>query len=447
MRICIINEFFYPDNTGGTGTVLADLAQNLLVVDPNLEIDVLTSRTLYRSEGQTPPTRECWDGIDILRLNTPAPMTASTVKRLAANSVFALAVLWQLLLRKRYDALIVTTAPPPAPFAAQVIRLLKRTPYAYVTYDLEPDRAAALKVLPVTHPVARILRRLQRGWLRSSDEVVALGRCMKATLHSRYGIPLEKISVIPIGHDATRVTPVESTSTEFRKKHGLRGFVALYSGNFGRYHNFDTILDAAKRMAVTHPDMTVVLVGNGSQRPRIAARIETEAIGNVRLFPFVPREEFSDLQASADVSLVTLEPGMEGLCVPSKFYNILAAGRPTLAIVGPQAEVSLTVEEEKCGIRVDPEDVDGLVDALSAMIESPDELNRMGRNARIALENHYSNALVARQYYGVIKKMTLRHSLRRANAESGRAAVRHGEAATAEAVSQSKSRAMRNKAD
>ena len=195
-------------------------------------------------------------------------------------------------------------------------------------------------------------------------------------------------------------SPPRSHETRFRAKHGLHGFVLLYAGNYGLYQNFDTILDAAKKLLKAgRRDITFVLVGDGAKRDHIEQRIADEGIANVRLFPFVNAEDFPDLLASANAALVTLEPGAEAVGVPSKFYCILASGRPVIAIMAPTSEVSRVVEEASCGIRVNQQDTTGLVNAITKLAQSPQMCDTMGKNARNVLESSYTLTHAADRFY------------------------------------------------
>lgn len=399
MRVCIVNEFFYPDSTGGTGAVLSELARSLSDGWPGLEIDVVTTRRLYRGEAAQLQAVEDWDGIRIRRLSTPEAQGKGMGQRLIANLLFSFSALGFLLRQRRFDAILISTAPPTLPIAARLLRSLTGTPFVYVVYDLEPDRAVCLHAAAENGRSARMLRRFQRQWLQTAETVVVLGRCMRDYIHQRYDVEAQKIAVIPIGAEPDALRP-QRKATRFREAHGLTGFVALYSGNFGRYHDFDTLLDAAR--ALRGQPITFVLVGGGAQAERIAGRIADDGLENVRLFPFVAKAEYEDLMASADVSLVTLEPGMEGLCVPSKFYSILASGRATLALVGKTCEVARVLDEENCGIQIDPGDRDQLIAALTRLADDPATVERMGMNARRALVSRFATRQIAEQYYAVL---------------------------------------------
>ena len=397
MRMCIVSEFFYPDMTGGTGMLLSDLARGLHDTF-GVEVDVITTRHLYRDPGAKLPRQENWDGINIFRVAAPNFNRDTTERRLVGNLLFSGSAFFKLLSRKRYDVVLAATAPPTVPAVAQAYEKLTKTPYLYVIYDLEPDRVVRMEVMAADSYPVRLMRRLQQGWLSSAAKVIVIGRCMADHLTQNYGMPAERVEVIAVGAEAGRIVP-SYRETALRARHGLTGFVVLYAGNFGKYHNFDTILEAAKRLQDSPTPITFALFGNGAQEKKIRARVAKENIANVKIFPILPQSEVPDLLASADVSLVTLEPNMEGLCVPSKFYPILASGRPTIALIGECSEVARVIAEADCGVRLDQGDTDRLVEVLTRLAENPEEAARMGRNARQVLEEKYDLGHVIRQYH------------------------------------------------
>ena len=402
-RICIVNEFFYPDNAGGTGSVLSDLTRTLRQNHPELQIDVIASCNLYRDKDVVLPALEDWDGVAIHRVRVPHAGGSSTLMRLLLNSLFGCLSLGMLLRISSppFDMLLIGTAPPTLAMAASLYKLLTGTPYTYIIYDLDPDRAIRMGVITERSLFAKLLRALQLGWLSRASKIVVLGRCMRDYISETYRIPRSKFEVIPIGADPAEIVPL-IRATRLRERCRLSGFVVSYSGNFGRYHNFDTMLDAAKRLLAMGRDVTFLLIGDGAKKAYVEARIADERIENVKVMPFVPKDEYADSLATADASLVTLEPGMEGLCVPSKFYSILASGRPVLAMVGENSEVAHVLNEAHCGYRIDQADVEALVECIIRLADNPAESERMGRNARRVLVENYATELVAEKYYNLI---------------------------------------------
>ena len=402
LHVCIINEFFYPDDAGGTGTVLSEMAEALHHDHPDVKIDVVTSNNLYRDWDRKLSPYQEWNGIRIFRLDGPHAGGLSAIPRLAVNTAFGIKVLAQLRRLPRYDLLLIGTAPPTVAMAAELYKAVKKSPYLYIVYDLEPDRAVRMGVVAGRHPITVMLRRSQRRWLHAAAKVIVLGRCMQEYVSRTYGLQMHQVETIAIGSDGDVIRPLDK-KTRFRAAEGLSGFVACYAGNFGRYHNFDTILDSAKDLLRRGAGITFALVGGGAQQAHITRRVADEKITNVRMFPFVAKEDYADLLASADVSLVTLEPGMEGLCVPSKFYSILASGRPTVALVAPEFEVARVIDETGCGVHMGQGDAECLSAALFKLSQDPEAADAMGRRARAVLEDRYSTRQVAAQYYQAIQ--------------------------------------------
>jgi colanic acid biosynthesis glycosyl transferase WcaI len=401
MRICILSEYFYPDSTGGTGTVLSKLIRHLKDNYDNLEIDVIASRNLFRGEVGTLAGREQWDGVNIFRLKAPVPRKKSVKRRLAANMVFTARAFVRLVLaRRKYDLVMVVTAPPTLPLAAKLFSGLTKTPYVYLVYDLYLDMAIAMNMVSPTSRIIKTFRKVQKGWFHGAACTVVLGRCMRDHVAETYGLGLDRIGVVPIPSNLDLIVPMPRDETKFRSDNAIKNFLVLYAGNFAQYQDFDTLLDAAKLLS-HRSDITFAFVGDGAKKEYIAGRIVVEKLNNVKMLPFVPEDQLCDMLASADVSLVTLERGIEGLAVPSKFYNILASGRATVACVPPASEIAHVIAEADCGVQVHQEDALALASVLEQLADDPETLARMGRNARRVCEENYGFARIGKQFYRI----------------------------------------------
>ena len=417
MRICVLSEYFHPDNTGGTSPVMSGLVRHLKDHYKDLEIDVITSKNLFRGYASPPPEIEDWGGVSIRRIASPPPAKDSTRRRLLSNVLFTNAVLRTLMLsRRKYDLVLVVTAPPILPMAARAYRALTGTPYVYLVHDLFLDMALAMNILKDGGRSTLAMRNVQRKWFDAASRVIVLGRCMRDYVSTRYAVEAEKLEIIPIPANLQQIQ-VKNHQTHFRQQHDLSGFVVLYAGNFARYQDFDTLLDAAAQLR-DRADMTFVFVGDGARREQIEARVRDENLTNVRLLPFVPAEQLNDMLASASVSLVTLEKEIAGLAVPSKFYNILASGRPTVAVVNAQSEVGYIVKETGCGVQVDPENSANLEKVLRQLADDPARLKQMGINARAICEARFSREHICQQFYQVFEEVVSSRKKKRNAAKS-----------------------------
>ncbi|PKN64830.1 MAG: hypothetical protein CVU57_13545 [Deltaproteobacteria bacterium HGW-Deltaproteobacteria-15] len=370
---------------------------------PNLEIDVFASNKGYRNSAKHAVFKN-WDGIQVHRIDTPRSNQSSTLMRFLMGTWFSLRTALELAGRNTYDFVFLGTNPPSAPLIAKLTPWMRRVPYAYLIHDLYPDVLMRLGILPQRHPFFRIAKHFQRQWLKDAKKVIVIGRCMRDHIIDNYDLLPEQIAVITNWSDPKAI-PLLPKCTRFREKHSLSGFLVLYAGNFGKYQNFESILDAAELLQEREEEITFVFVGEGAKKDYLIRTTAKKRLNNVQFFPFVPTIDYPDLLASADVSLVTLESNMEGVGVPSKFYNILASGRPTLAILNPSSEVARVLNEYDCGIRVDPESPNQIADALNKLLYSPSTVLRMGHNARQAFLKNYTLEIIAEQYIRTFREV------------------------------------------
>ncbi len=403
-KVCFLCEFFYPDNLGSTGTIISHLARHLHDSYGDLRVSAITSTHLYRGAHRPLRRRENWRGIFIRRVDTPPTKQPSTFKRLLVGAQFSLGVLNKLLLGPHVDVVIVLTNPPILPLVALWLQRLRGTRVIYLIHDLYADMSVAMGHASPDSRAIRLSQKLQQFFLQGSDAVVVLGRCMKSHLDTKFDLSSDKIRVLSNWGEIEK--PVSRENSKFRLQHGWTDkFVVLYAGNFGQFHNFDSILDAAKILH-ERSDIVFALVGGGAKHDEVAERVRLEGIGNVQMFPFVPMSELPDLMGACDVALVTLEKGTEGLAVPCKFYNILSSGRATIALMGEEAETVRVVEEERCGARVDGDDAPGLARVVQTLADDPVATLRMGQAAREAFERFYTLQAIGNKFHALIQEVT-----------------------------------------
>jgi glycosyltransferase involved in cell wall biosynthesis len=191
------------------------------------------------------------------------------------------------------------------------------------------------------------------------------------------GIDPARVAVV---RDGARL-PQEQGSREHPAVHEIRSgfrFVILHAGNLGFYGAWDTLLRAAEMLS--GDGIGFVFVGEGAQRERIAA--SANGCPNIKLLPFRPPEEVRHVLAAADLHVVTVRRGLQGVVVPSKLYPILAAGRPILALAPRDCDAARVVESSGCGVVADPDDPVSLLNMIQDLARDPARVADMGRRAR-----------------------------------------------------------------
>jgi lipopolysaccharide/colanic/teichoic acid biosynthesis glycosyltransferase len=132
------------------------------------------------------------------------------------------------------------------------------------------------------------------------------------------------------------------------------------------------------------PEIQFVFVGEGVKRSALEEQVRTEGPDNVRFLSYQPKERLAESFAAADVFIVSLKRGLAGYIVPSKLYGILAAGRPYVAVVEEESEVTAITRKYECGLLAKEADADALAARILALYRDPALARRLGENGRQA---------------------------------------------------------------
>jgi len=211
--------------------------------------------------------------------------------------------------------------------------------------------------------------------------------------------------MIPIWSDDRLIQPVEVEKNPFIKRWNLDGkFVVSYSGNMGRFHDMETIMEAV-RVLNGNDDICFLFVGEGYKKKWMKEYANKWELGNCQFHTYVEREEHVFSLACADVGLVSLSPGQEGLSVPSKTFGILAAGVPVIGIMDRNSEISFVIEENNCGFVIEPGNVEGLVETIFRLYSNPGLRQKLGKNGLLAIRNKYNLKNAANKYYSILRSI------------------------------------------
>jgi colanic acid biosynthesis glycosyl transferase WcaI len=386
-RIVFINRYFYPDHSA-TSQMLSDLG--FFLAASGREVCVVTSRQRYDVPDALLAPRETVRGVAVYRVRTTRFGRANLVGRALDYFTFYLAAGWAAWrLVRRGDMLVAKTDPPLISLVAMLVARLRGAYLVNWLQDVFPEVAGALGMRLGRGYVGSIIAAVRDSSLRAARCNVVLGVRMAESVAKR-DIATERIAVIPNWADDRAIVPVAASANPLLAQWGLADkFVLGYSGNLGRAHEFGTILDAA---ALLQDDTRVIflIIGSGARLPWLKDEAARRGLRNFVFQPYQPREQLAFSLGAADLHLVTLQPALEGLIVPSKFYGIAAAGRPVAFIGDQDGEIARILREQDCGRSFAVGDGAGLASYARGLAQDRSEVARLGRNARAMLESKYS---------------------------------------------------------
>ncbi|HSM80177.1 MAG TPA: glycosyltransferase family 4 protein, partial [Nodosilinea sp.] len=249
---------FFPPDYAPTGQLMAELAQSLS--RQGLKVQVFAGQPGYAYDLPLAPQHEVVQGVTVRRTRTSRLWPRRIRGRAVGGILYCLRSLVKLLHpARRGDLVLVTTEPPYLPVLAYLLHCLFKQPYLCVVYDLYPEVAVALSVVPASHGLVRLWSWLNRRTWRQAEAIVVLSQTMKQRIVAQCPEVADKVSVIHNWADPGLISPRPKGDNWFARQHQLTRFTVLYSGNMGRCHDLDTIMAAAQDLR--HDPVQFVFVG------------------------------------------------------------------------------------------------------------------------------------------------------------------------------------------
>jgi colanic acid biosynthesis glycosyl transferase WcaI len=221
----------------------------------------------------------------------------------------------------------------------------------------------------------------------------------------RDGLPGHRIVTIPNWADASLIQSVDRRDNPFVQLQGLDGrFVVMYSGNLGVVHEVETLL-AVIRATRSIPTLCFCFIGDGAYMRHLRETAGLEGWDHVRFFPYQTKDELRFSLSAGHLHLVSLREEMVGLCVPSKIYGIMAAGRPVLYIGPGESEAAWVIRESKSGFIVQPGDWQRAADAIGRCSQDHNYCEQLGQAAREYAFRYAHRARATTRFWQVLREV------------------------------------------
>lgn len=398
-RLWVISELYYPEETS-TGYYLTRIAEAMTA---KFEVKAISGQPNYSARGTVAPRNEFHNGVEIFRVAGTTLDKNVIVFRLANMITLSLSVLFAGLRRFRAgDRVLVVTNPPAVPFVAAVAALTRGSVYSLLIHDNYPEILVAAGKARGSSFLVRSVSFFNRWLHKHASKIIVVGRDMKELLAQKTAGLDVPIETIPNWAELENVSPAPRSENRMLAELGLTDrFVILYAGNIGPPNDVESIIEAASSVA-GEETFSFVFLGAGAKKPWLQRQVAERSLSNVVLLEPRPRSEQTDFLNACDLAVVSLVDRMLGVSVPSRTYNILAAGKPILAITDANSEVARVVREEQVGWIVPPGDPEKLITALREAYAARGQLAEMGRRARLAAEAKYSLETATRRYLDAI---------------------------------------------
>jgi colanic acid biosynthesis glycosyl transferase WcaI len=405
VRILIITPFYAPDL--GPSAALYEMLSEELVRLGN-EVSVISAVPHYPTGRVSKDfrgrlfRRENRDGVDVTRVWVPSVDRSRLSLRLLSFLCYQLLAAF-VGIRRRYDVVIVSNPAFEIALPLFLLGFVRRKHVIYSVHEIYPDVGVKLGIF--RHgAVISFVEWMERFCCNRAAYVRVISEGYKRALEAK-GVPSSKLAVIWDWIDTDFVRPMPRRNA-FSTQWGLDDLlVVMYAGNIGPTQGLESVVQAAQ-LLTRESSIRFIFVGDGTAKPGLEQLVRSKGLKNVVFIPFQPREMLPQVLATADVSLVTLKKGLGADSVPSKFYSILASGRPVVAAVDSGSDISALIRESRSGMISEPENPSALVSAILDLARDATLRRCFGENGRNYVSNCRSKRQAAKRFQELILRVS-----------------------------------------
>jgi len=343
--------------------------------------------------------KEVCHGIKIIRTYVRSSPEKSFMNRMLFYLSFLLfSIAGAMKLKDRYDLVYATSPPLFVGLSGYIISRLKRAKFVFEVRDLWPECAVALGALK-SKTAVRLSQNLADFYYQKAIKVVAVTRGIYDHLKQRR-LDVGKLCIIPNGVDLQMFDHSRSNVLHKRKLEYPQQFTVIYAGILGLAQGIETLAEVAK-LLLHKREVQFLVIGNGPLRGKLIQMQKTNVLENVRIMDEMPLKEVIKYIILADCCLVPLKKAeVFKTALPSKMFDAWACGKPIILSVDGEAREH--IEKAKAGVWVEPEDSQGIANAIIYLFENPQLCVQYGSNGRKYVEKYFSRKVQAEKLEKVL---------------------------------------------
>jgi glycosyltransferase involved in cell wall biosynthesis len=389
----VISELFPPEETS-TGYIMGEIAN---AMTQKYDVKVICGPEVYdeKKKSLCNNSQSIDQSIELIRV---APVKENKESKLSRIKKFVL-MSWQLykIARrkiKKGDRVLMVSNPFPLIVLMGQLRKHRDFNLFMLVHDIFPE--GLYTEMNVPSWAYRHAEEVFNKAYSRVDTLISLGRDMNEVLKAKCSNQNHQPKIVTIENwgDVEGIKPKDRVSD---------GIIKIqYAGNIGNAQGVGEMVEYLYEAG--NESLLFNIWGTGSAEDRIKGRVhELNMEKSVRFNGPYSRKQQQEVLNDSDISLVTLVKGMFGLGVPSKTYNILAAGKPILYIGEKGTEIWQVVEDSGIGYCFEPDNSKGVVDLLKSLsIDNLPQLKEMGTKARTIVERNYSKDIILKKFLEVV---------------------------------------------
>jgi len=387
----------YPPENGAAAKRLKSYAQYFQKL--GWQVNVVTpapsypQNEIYDGYGKKIVDRRCEDGVQVYRIRPWIVDRANLFKRFFSE--FYISFLITLVAIRLKSTFLLATVPYISMgLLGYLLSKIKKTQFILEVRDLIWRYGSAAEKR--TFGLETVLEKIFFHISRNSDYLVTTTQGQLDYFIKGHSVPTKK-RVVPNGVSINLIDKIDSankcSSIQKTKKISV-----LYAGIIGFPQGLNLLIEAAKKVK----NVDFVIAGDGVEKARLEKKVKKEGLNNVNFTGYLSQDRLLDLYMKCDILYASLiDDPVFKLTQPSKIWEYMCVAKPI--IYCGNGEANKVIEDSNCGIAVEAEDLDGVVEAISTLSNDAQLRKEMGNNGRLYIEENYQRDKILDQFSKYLK--------------------------------------------
>jgi glycosyltransferase involved in cell wall biosynthesis len=392
VKVLLVHQHFKTPYTGGA---IRSYYLAKALVDQGIRTIVITAKEAsgYHVENV--------DGIEVHYLSVPYNNNFGFYRRGLAFMRFVWNAIKLSGSFRDADVCYAISVPLTVGIIARTIRSRFKIPYIFEVGDLWPDAPIQLGFLR-SRMLQGYFYGLEKRIYHSAFSIVALSPAIKSAVEKK--VPGKVVHLLPNISDTDFFHPV-SKAGELEEKYGVNDkLVIAYIGAIGYANGLDHFFDCARECQLAALPVHFILCGEGALLGHLKQRDKQEQLNNFTFIPFQNREGVREILNVTDASFISYKPvSVLETGSPNKYFDGLAAGK--MIIVNFGGWIKDDIEQNACGIYVDPRNAGEFPEKIMPFIQQKSLLEQYQLSARELAQRSYSRAELGSRFTRIIRSV------------------------------------------
>jgi glycosyltransferase involved in cell wall biosynthesis len=337
------------------------------------------------------------DGIKLIVINSGDSNRMAIWRRVIRALKFSMISSFYTL-KLDADVIIASSGPITIGIPGLMGKFFKRVPLVFEVRDLWPDGGIEMGLIKGKISI-QISRLFEKIIYKNSSLIVTASLGQKNQIGHRFNDL--KILNIP---NASDIDLFQKSSREEKIPEIFKDKpLILHIGSLGFIHNCIHLVKVAKELKGKgyEDKLNIVFLGEGKDRKMLEDFVTENNITNVFFLGLKPKNDLvAWLQQAKATLFTTLNNPIQDTCSPNKIFDSFAAGVPIIQTT--QGWIKDLVEDNFCGINVEPDNVSEMANSIIHLLNNEMERKLMGENALILAKTEFNRDLLAQKYLSAL---------------------------------------------